>query len=314
MATYRDCLPQLMDKLFLADGGLETTLIFDEGFELPEFAAFTLLGDAQGESALVRYFRGYAALAREQGLGFILESMTWRASLEWGKKLGCDADALDAANRNAIKLLAELRYEMQTERTPMVISGCMGPRGDGYNVASKMTAAQAQDYHRPQIESFYATEADMVSAFTMNYVEEAVGLTNAARAVGMPVVISFTVETDGRLPSGQALGDAITAVDEQTDSAPVYYMLNCAHPSHFSGALDEKAPWAKRIKGVRANASAKSHAELDEAEALDAGDPIQLADQYRQLLERLPNINVLGGCCGTDLTHLKAICRTCTHQ
>jgi S-methylmethionine-dependent homocysteine/selenocysteine methylase len=239
--------------------------------------------------------------------------MTWRASAGWGRKIGYDRAELERINRQAIELLAELRRELETERTPIVISGCMGPRGDGYDVAEKMSAREAEDYHRPQIETFAETDADMVSAFTMNYVEEAIGLSRAGKAAGMPVVISFTVETDGRLPSGQALGDAITEVDAATEAAPAYYMINCVHPTHFADQLAADSPWVKRLMGLRANASAKSHEELDEAEELDSGDPVRLGDEYRRLRNRLPHIRVLGGCCGTDLRHVQEICKACLH-
>lgn len=311
MVKYRDNLPQLSDKLFLTDGGLETTLLFVDGFDLPEFAAFTLLDNNKSRSALEGYFRDYTRFAVDNEVGFILESMTWRASSRWGDRIGYDAVALDQANRDAIELLACLRNEMETALSPIVISGCLGPRGDGYSITEKMSSDAAESYHRPQIESFAETEADMVAAFTMNYFEEAVGLARAAQAEGMPVVISFTVEVDGRLPSGQHLGDAINSVDAATGFAPAYYMINCAHPSHFVAQLNPDAPWIERLKGVRANASSKSHAELDEAVELDDGDPVQLGEHYRQLRTALPQINVLGGCCGTDLRHIKEIYKAC---
>jgi S-methylmethionine-dependent homocysteine/selenocysteine methylase len=311
MAKYRQKLPQLSDKLFLTDGGLETTLIFHNGFDLPEFAAFVLLQDGPGRKTLEQYFRTYTEIARSYRLGFVLESMTWRASSSWGQRLGYKDDALVAANRNAVEMLADIRNDCETEQTPMVISGCMGPRGDGYNVADKMSASEAESYHRPQIAALQATEADMVSALTMNYSEEAIGLSLAAQATDMPVVISFTVETDGCLPSGEMLGEAVEAVDEATGAAPVYYMINCAHPSHFEKVLVEGGPWLERIKGLRANASAKSHAELDEAEELDDGDPLEFGKQYRRLREKLPQLNVLGGCCGTDHRHILEICKAC---
>ena len=311
MSKYRKSLPQMSNDLFLTDGGLETTLVFKHNYDLPEFAAFTLLGTKEGRESLEKYFRCYAELAKEKKVGFILESMTWRASSSWGKKIGYDDSQINIANREAINLLGKVRRELESEDTPMVISGCMGPIGDGYNISEKMSVEESEDYHKEQIKTFYETEADMVSAFTMNYVEEALGLTKAAQAIGMPVVISFTVETDGRLPSGQALGDAIVQVDQETSSGPAYYMINCAHPTHFSGQLEEGLQWLKRLKGVRANASTKSHAELDESVELDEGDPIALGSLYRNIRERLPHINIVGGCCGTDLKHIKEICKAC---
>jgi S-methylmethionine-dependent homocysteine/selenocysteine methylase len=310
MAKYRDALPQLAGGTFLSDGGIETTLVFLEGLELPYFAAFHLLKDTAGELALRKYYGGYAALARQRGVGFILESATWRASVDWGAKLGYSADDVRAANRHAIALLHEIRAQHESPATPMVVSGCIGPRGDGYNPESFMDATEAERYHGLQAATFRDADADMVTAITMTYPAEAIGLTRAAGAVGMPVAISFTVETDGRLPNGATLREAIEEVDAATGSAPAYYMINCAHPTHFTDVLTPGAPWTARIRGIRANASTKSHAELDQATELDIGNVAELAQQYRDLRARLVNLNVLGGCCGTDLRHVEAIAAT----
>lgn len=307
MSTYRKRLPQLEDRLFLTDGGLETTLIFHEGIDLPAFAAFVLLDDDAGRDALRRYYARYAEIARADGMGLVLESATWRANPDWGARLGYDAVRLADANRKSIALLLEIRAAYETRRTPIVVSGALGPRGDGYKADARMSAAHARDYHAPQIDTLAQTDADMVAAFTMTYVEEAIGIASAAKKAEMPVAISFTLETDGRLPSGESLGDAIARTDAETDSYPVYYMINCAHPTHFENTLAASGDWGTRIRGLRANASKRSHAELDESTDLDAGDPVELGTQYRALRPLLPRLSVVGGCCGTDHRHVEAI-------
>jgi homocysteine S-methyltransferase len=186
----------------------------------------------------------------------------------------------------------------------MVISGCVGPRGDGYVPGQVMSVQEAEDYHAAQICTFSGAGVDMVTAITMTNANEAVGLTRAGQAAGVPVTISFTVETDGRLPTGQSLREAIKEVDASTERGPAYYMVNCAHPSHFQEALDEIGAAVKRVRGIRANASRQSHQELNDAPELDDGDPFELAGQYRDLRQRHPQINVLGGCCGTDHRHI----------
>lgn len=310
MAKYRAHLPQLGGRIFLTDAGIETTLIFHEGLDLPYFAAFHLLRDTAGTEALRRYYRRHAAIARAQGAGFILESATWRASPDWGARLGYSAAELDAANRKAIDLLHALRAELETDRSPMVISGCVGPRGDGYDPGQVMSPQEAEDCHTGQIRIFAEAGADQVTAITMTNINEAIGVTRAAQAAGMPVAISFTVETDGRLPTGETLREAIAAVDRATGQGAAYFMINCAHPTHFEGALDG-GDWIARLRGIRANASRCSHAELDEAEELDDGDPVELGQQYRDLRRRFPHINVLGGCCGTDHRHIEQIATHC---
>ncbi len=314
MARYRSTLPQLDGDLFLMDGGMETTLVFHHGYELPYFAAFDLLRDQEGRGALRRYYDDYVPLAKGSGAGFILESVTWRASPDWGRKLGYSSDGLAAANRLAITMLEDVRKAYEDDATTIVISGCVGPRGDGYNPKEIMNEFEAEWYHREQIQVLAGTAADMISAMTITNIPEAIGITQAAKAVGMPVVISFTVETDGRLPAGDSLGDAIQAVDEATDGGPAYYMINCAHPTHFQDMLVAKAPWMLRIRGLRANASTKSHEELDESTELDDGSPTELGGQYRDLRRLMPWLNVLGGCCGTDHRHIAAVSDACVND
>ena len=309
MARYRQALPNLGESLFITDGGLETALVFNEGVDLPEFAAFILLEDAHGRELLSNYFRHYLDIATANKLGIILETPTWRASQSWGEKTGHSAEALEQINRDAVQLLAGLRTAHETDDTPVVISGCIGPRGDGYAIDEKLSVDEAASYHATQINTLSHTEADLVTAFTLNYTGEALGMTRAAADADMPVVIGFTVETDGRLPSGQSLAEAIEEVDAESDVAPAYYMINCAHPTHFMDALKVGDSWQQRIHAVRANASCKSHAELDTSTELDAGSPEELGAQYRDLHGVLKNLRVVGGCCGTDHNHVDAIVR-----
>lgn len=298
-------LPHQTKTNFLLDGGCETTLIFHDKIDLPHFASFTLLETQEGTAVLRRYFQRYLEIAQAKGLGFILETPTWRASADWGALLGYDAEQLSHANRQAVELMHDIRKDAQPADIPVIVSGCIGPRGDGYVVGAEMTAAEAEAYHRPQIEALKAAGAEMATALTMTYVAEAIGITRAAKAAGLPIVVSFTVETDGRLPTGQSLAEAISATDAVTGHAPIYYMVNCAHPDHFRGVL--AGPWIERIGGVRANASRMSHAELDEAEELDDGDPEEFGQLHHDLVALLPNVHAIGGCCGTDHRHVDAV-------
>lgn len=313
MNHYRHQLPQLdqgaESTVFITDGGLETDLIFQQGIHLPEFAAFVLLDDAIGTAALRQYYEKYVAIAQKYEVGLVLESPTWRASSDWGNRLGYSEDDLALMNKRAIAMLQVIRRH--AHHPLIVISGCVGPRGDGYRSNVLMSALAAQHYHTPQVTTLEASGVDMIGAMTMTYAEEAIGIAWAAQEAGLPVAISFTVETNGCLPSGQSLKDAIEQVDRATNSTPDYYMINCAHPSHFKSVIASGEAWTDRIQGIRANASRKSHAELDEANTLDEGNPMELGAQYLALAESLRNLNVLGGCCGTDHRHIEAICETC---
>lgn len=309
VTRYRSSLPQLAGGLFITDGGLETTLLFHRGLDLPQFAAFDLLRRPGGPEMLQQELAEYVTIAHRLGAGLVMESPTWRASRDWADMLGWSKAELASANRDSIALVESFR-RTHPELT-LVISGNLGPRGDGYVVGHTMTVDEAQDYHAEQVEWLAETAADMISAFTLGYPEEAIGVVRAAARVAMPVVIAFTVETDGRLPNGQRLAEAIAQVDDATDAGPAYFMINCAHPSHFAHLFEEDEPWQRRLRGMRVNASKLSHAELNDSTALDAGNPEELGTECAALVRRLPWINVLGGCCGTDARHVARIAEAC---
>ena len=292
---------ELLDGSWVTDDGLETDLIFNHGVDLPEFAAFPLVHNAEGRTLLGRYYAEYAVIAAGAGTGLLLETPTWRASPDWGRILGYDAAALDRANRAAIELVRAAVDAAEVPRSR--VSGCVGPRGDGY-LAENVDADEAASYHAPQIRSLAEGGADLVHAMTMTEPAEAIGVVRAARAASVPVAVSFTVETDGRLPDGSTLAEAVIAVE--TAAPADYYGVNCAHPVHVLAGLDGGV-WQERLTFFRPNASTLSHAELDVMEELDAGDMPLLASTTRKLREELPAIAVLGGCCGTDSRHVAAL-------
>ncbi|MGX1929369.1 homocysteine S-methyltransferase family protein [Flagellimonas sp. 2504JD4-2] len=294
-------------NIILTDGGLETDIIFNHNIDLEHFAAFPLVETDSGRVILEKYYRDYLELSKNNGTGFILESPTWRANLDWGRQLGYTEEQLIVSNKKAIAFMEELRGTYKTSVPEIKISGQLGPRGDGYKVHDVMTYSEAAKYHELQVKAFKEAQVDMVTAITMTYSEEALGIVKAAQLYEAPVVVSFTVEVDGRLPSGENLEEVITKLDWITDSYPLYYMINCAHPTHFIHLFETDAIWKNRIHGLRANASCKSHAELDEATELDRGNETELGQLHTRLQELLPNLRVFGGCCGTDISHIREI-------
>jgi homocysteine S-methyltransferase len=293
----------------LTDAGLETVLLFEEGIDLPQFAAFPLVDSDEGQAALRRYYRAFLELARSRGTPLVLSTPTWRANSDWGRLLGYEESELAGVNRRAVAFLEDVRDEVYEPdaRDDVVIEGCIGPRGDAYRPASLMDESEAERYHAAQVRAFAETGCTQVAALTLTYPEEAIGIARAAATAGLPAVVGFTVETDGRLPNGSSIEDAIAAVDSATDGSVAGFMINCAHPTHFADALPEGES-RRRIRALRANASRLSHAELDEAEELDSGDPADLAERYVALRSELPELEVVGGCCGTDIRHVTAIC------
>ena len=305
-------LPHTTQQTFLTDGGLETVLVFQKGIELPSFASIVLMKTPEGRDFLKTYFEPFVGIARATG-GLILESPTWRASPDWQAAVGfMELDQLADANTASIALLDEVRQGFETNTAPMLISGCIGPRGDGYSPDTTMSAEEAETYHAWQIKILKDAGVDLISALTLTTINEAVGLTRAAQKADIPVAISFTIELDGRLPSGSTLGEAIESVDNATQSAPAYFMINCAHPEHITQTLQTDGAWRERIGGIRANASRCSHAELDACETLDDGNPTELGSQVAALRNFFPNLTVMGGCCGTDYRHIAEIARAAT--
>ncbi len=309
MRQAQSILPQLKGQMFITDGGIETHMIFNEGEDLPHFTVFTLMESEQGREKMAQYYRRYIPIAKASGQGFLFDTNTWRANKDWGALVGYDAERLDRVNRASIAFCAEIAREFNAAGVPTVISGAIGPRRDAWQYDGAMTIEEAQAYHRPQIESFAAAGADFVTAYTLTNTPEAIGIARSAEAVGIPVVLSFTLETDGNLPGGKPLGRAVGEVDAATDNYPAYFMINCVHPIHFASTIRHGGHWVDRIGGLRVNASMKSHAELDESAELDIGDWHDLAQRYGRVLPLLPNVRVIGGCCGTDHRHIGAICQ-----
>ena len=289
-----------MPRLELTDGGLETTLVCEHGIELECFAAFPLLDHDGGRDALRRYFAPYLELARERGLPFVLDTPTWRANPDWGARLGYGDAELAAVNAEAVTFARELADGF----ADVTIDGALGPRGDGYVVGERMDADAARAYHSRQIEALAGAGADRITALTLTYPEEAVGIARAAADAGVPAVVSFTLETDGLLPDGTPLAAAVDRVDQETGGSAAFFMVNCAHPRHIAAALDGPLD---RIGGLRVNGSPLSHAELDAAEELDADPPADLAREHAALHDALGGIRTLGGCCGTNHRHVAEI-------
>ncbi len=304
MTIFRDSFPPNNAELFLAYAGMETDLIFNQGIDLPGFASYPLLKTTEGRELLTGYLNDLITLGKVTDVGVILESPTWVANRDRGAAIGYTFDELRKLNQDAIALMAAVRSK--SDHAPIVISANIGPREDAYAPEAQMNSDEAERYHSEQISVLAATDVDVISGYTLAYPSEAIGIVRAARRFGLPVVIAFTVETDGRLPTGELLKEAIAEVDAATDDYAAYFMINCAHPDHFSGILED-APWMQRVKGIIANASRCSHAELDQAEELDDGNPTELGAQLSDIRRKFPHIQVLGGCCGTDMRHMGQI-------
>ncbi len=301
-------LPHETDDIFLTDGGTETWLMYKRGFELPEFSAFHLLNDPRSAAALREYYTAFANVAVKLGTPFIFDSLTYRASRDWGALLGYSTEGLAEMNHNCFELYRQCAAAAGLAPENAVISGCIGPKGDAYQTNQDLTAESAEAYHAEQIQTFKAAGADIVTALTLNTTDEAIGIARAAEGTSLPSAIAFTIEKDRKLRSGETLKQAIETVDEATSNAPAYYMINCSHPVDFGPALANE-PWANRIRGLRANASSLDHGTLCQLGHLEEGNPDELASQYVDIRAAHPKMNVFGGCCGTDYVHVEKIGR-----
>ncbi|WP_135501055.1 homocysteine S-methyltransferase family protein [Roseovarius aestuariivivens] len=306
--THARDLPQSQGRLMTCGGGFETWLQYVDGFELRHFCAFELIDDPRGRACLADYHRKLVEAAVANGVGVINEGLHYRASRDWGTLIGYSREALEEINIRGIEFYKDFAREYKSEATPMLVGGVIGPRGDAYNVGRTPDEAEAEDYHAEQILTFKKAGADLVTAATFSSVAEATGLTRAAKAAGMPVVISFFVAKGGKLKGGETLEEAIAQVDAATDSAPAYYMINCTHPTEFMPGLDDGG-WVRRLGGFMPNAVAMDTLDLCKLGHLEDGDPAELGGQMADLARRYPHINVWGGCCGTDGRHIGEITR-----
>ena len=299
-------LPHETDQKYLVFAATGTDLIFNRGVELPGFASFPLNEDPKTQPVIVEQMRDLVRTAQEFGMGCIIDTLTWMANRDRAAPLGYDTERLTAVNRQAVRLMRDLRDEIAAE--DVLLALCVGPSRDPYVKLDPLGTQEARRYHYMQMESVHDMGLDLVHAYTFNQVEEAAGAVLAARDLNLPIVLSLVVETDGCLDDGTPLNDAISAIDELSGHGAAYFMVNCAHPDHFRDALTGNP----RLRGVVVNASRCSHAELDNATELDAGNPQELAEQIAQIVETNPDICVVGGCCGTDMRHLREMAKGLT--
>jgi len=301
-------LPQQTGSLMTSAGGFETWMQYVDGFKLRHFCGFELLNDARGEACLRDYHRKVVEAAVANGFGVINEGLHYRASRDWGALTGFSREGLEEINIRGIEFYRDFAKEYATAETPMTVSGAIGPKGDAYNVGRVPDAAEAEDYHSEQILTMRKAGVDQVTAMTFSGVEEAIGFCRAAKAAGVPVVVSFFVVRGGRLKGGESLDEAIARVDAATGNAPAYFMINCTHPTEFEPSLTE-GDWTNRLGGFMPNAVAAETLDLCKLGHLEDGDPEELGDQMAGLARRFGHVNVWGGCCGTDGRHIGQITR-----
>jgi len=300
-------LPGPGSKTFLTEGGIETHMQYKKGYELPHFCLFDLMNDPKAVADLRAYHERIIEVALTHKVGMVLDGVHYRSSRDWGKLLGYSSESLAEIVTEGIEFYKALAREFETADSPMPISGVVGPRGDAYDVGRVMGADEAEEYHAEQIHTMKMAGADFITALTFNQVDEAVGLVRAAQKSDLPVVVSFSLGDDGTLKTGPAFGEAIEAVDQATDNGPAYYMINCTHPVDFAPAFDVPGDWTNRLGGIRPNASSLDHGVLCQLGHLEEGDPDELGQQMADMARRFPQINVWGGCCGTDYEHIDKI-------
>lgn len=293
---------------FLSDGGLETWLIYTRNCQLTLFAAFPLLATPKGANHLQEYYNEYLEVAQELRMGLVLSTPTWRASTRWGEEMGFSQVEVDQFNVDAVKMLKCVK-DISKDGPTVVVDGQIGPMEDGYKPEVKHSVQACKEYHIRQVAVLKDAGVDLVTAATLTNWEEATGITLAAKECKTPLAVGFTVELDGRLPSGDSLEDAVEKVDKMTGAYPSYYMVNCGHPDHIRKAMEKGGKWRERVMAFRVNASRKSHEELDRMETLDEGDVEELGRLTAELGKLMPRMVLMGGCCGTRAEHVRSIGR-----
>lgn len=293
------------NNIFMINGGLETTLIYKYNLELPFFSCIDLFKNVNTKKIIYQYYLEYLKVAQKYNSFIIIDTPTWRFNKDWASKLGYNEIELLNRNKEAVVLISKLKNDYNN----IIISGKIGPKYEGYFISEKMSIEESKNYHSTQIKTFSELNIDIITASAMNYVEEAIGISYSAKDKSIPLVISFTLNNDSKLPSGMALEDAINYIDYITNEYPIYYMINCVHPKYFIELLriNKDKKWINRIRGIRPNASSKSHEELEKLNKLDSGNIDELANYCKEIKNICPNINIFGGCCGTNINHVESI-------
>ena len=299
--------PRLENKFYLTEGGTETEILYKWGFELPEFAMFPLLDNPEADRVIRDMYRRYFEVAAEHNTGMLIVGHDYRASPDWGEKLGYSAEGLREMQQRTIQFLQEMRTEYEDRVSDVYIGASIGPRGDAYGTGDAITESEAEDYHSVQLENLEGTAADMAIALTFNNIPESIGVIRAGVAAGLPVGVSLTLTPEGRLRSGPSLREAIEAIEEATDGAAAWFGTNCAHPVEFEPAFADAGSWFDRLRYIRPNAAKMDKIALCSLGHLEDGDPVELGGEMGEIARRFPRADILGGCCGTDERHLSEI-------
>jgi homocysteine S-methyltransferase len=296
------------EALFLTEGGIETELMYKWRFELPHVAVFPLLDNPDAVAVMRGIYRRSLDVAAAHGMSAMLTGLDYRASPDWGGLPGYSQEALVEANHQAIDFLRELAREYNDDLPRVLVGGIIGPRGDAYELNRTITADAAEDYHATQLTTLKQADVDFAAAMTFNNIPEAIGVARAATTIGVPLVISLTVDSTSRLKSGPTVAEAVETIDAETDGAPACYMLNCSHPVEFEPGLTD-GDWIRRLRGFRPNASKMEKIALCQIGHLEEGDPVELGRLMGDLARRYPHMDIWGGCCGTGTVHLGEIAK-----
>lgn len=302
-----DFPPRLEGKFYLTEGGTETEILYKWGFELPEFAMFPLLDNPKADQVIRDIYRRYFDAAEKHQTGLLILGHDYRASPDWGAKLGYTTEGLADMQRRTIEFLDDVRREYVGRVSDVYIAGCIGPRGDAYGTGGDISEEEAEEYHSVQLTTLKSTQADMAIAVTFNNVPEAVGVIRAAHRIGIPIGVSLTLTTEGVLRSGPTLREAIEVIEEKTNGSAAWYGTNCSHPLEFASALADEGPWLERLRYIRPNAVKMEKVALCKLGHLEDGDPVELGEQMGEVASKFPSADILGGCCGTDERHLGEI-------
>ncbi|PTU32273.1 homocysteine S-methyltransferase family protein [Stenotrophobium rhamnosiphilum] len=295
--------------LYMTEGGQETEIMFKFGHDLPQFAMYSLLDKPQALAELKAMYCRYLDASAKHGFVALMGGLDYRASPDWGSLLGYSREALAETQHRCIDFLRDVAKPYVDQLPGISYVGIVGPRGDAYSLNQTITAESAEDYHSVQLETLSKAGVDLVSAMTFNNIPEAVGLSRAAARVGLPLALSFTLDSTCCLKSGPSLKEAIEAVDTQAgDAKPTFYGINCSHPFEFEPAIEPGA-WFQRVRSLRPNAAKMDKISLCQLGHLEEGDPKELGELMGDIAKRYPHIDIWGGCCGTWETHLDEIAR-----
>ena len=296
--------------LILAEGAVIERIKREFKFELNQYIENAgMIYDTIGKKILDKIYNQYISVAYKFNLPILILTPTWRANKERLELAGFKDKNVNA---DCVKFLFDIRNKYGEFASKILIGAPMACKGDAYNPEEALLSDEAYNFHKFQVKKLSEAGVDFLLGSTLPASSEALGMAKAMAESNIVYILSFVIHPNGKLLDGTSLNETISVIDNSVSPKPIYYMLNCVHPTHCMSAINNELNNTEvirtRLKGLQANGSAMSPEELELLEKTSSQSPSiwgkKMIDLYLN-----SNLKILGGCCGTNHHHIKSIAR-----